>query len=88
MRQMHYVYLLRSINSPQQRYVGYTADLKARLASHNRGESQHTSKFMPWELETFIAFHDEVSARSFEAYLKKGSGQAFANKRLWTRNAT
>lgn len=80
---MYYVYLIRSLSDPGQRYVGMTADLKRRMAEHNSGKSPHTSKFRPWELATYIAFSDRKQAESFEAYLKSGSGHAFANKRLW-----
>jgi hypothetical protein len=38
---------------------------------------------MPWELNSYHAFVDESKAREFEYYLKTGSGQAFAKKRLW-----
>lgn len=61
---MFYVYLIQSEKFPNQRYVGYSTDLKQRLADHNAGYSKHTAK-------------------NFEMYLKSGSGQAFANKRLW-----
>jgi len=45
---VHYVYILRSIAHPKQIYIGYTHDLKTRLAQHNAGKSAHTSKFAPW----------------------------------------
>ena len=34
---MWYVYILRSINNPEQEYFGATADLKRRLSDHNAG---------------------------------------------------
>ena len=80
---MFYVYLLISLTDPSQRYVGFTADLKARLKSHNEGASIHTRKYKPWKLVGYSAFDNERRAREFEAYLKSGSGRAFANKRLW-----
>jgi predicted GIY-YIG superfamily endonuclease len=80
---MYYVYLIESVNYPEQRYVGFCADLKSRLASHNSGESVHTSKYMPWKLVAYLAFSDKRKAQEFEHYLKTGSGKAFANKRLW-----
>jgi putative endonuclease len=80
---MHYVYLLQSETHAAQRYVGLTSDLKKRLATHNAGKSPHTSKFVPWVLVTYLAFSDEQKARTFERYLKSGSGHAFASKRLW-----
>jgi putative endonuclease len=85
---MFYVYMLRSMQHPKQRYVGYTSDLKARLASHNRAENSHTAKYAPWNLEAYVAFSDEAQAKDFETYLKTGSGQAFANKRFWRNPPT
>ena len=80
---MHYVYLLQSERSSDQRYVGATSDLKRRLAEHNAGKSPHTSKYRPWKLVTYTAFLDADKAIAFEKYLKSGSGHAFAKKRLW-----
>ena len=41
-RSMKYVYLLESINYPDQTYSGLTDDLKARFEIHNT--APHTSK--------------------------------------------
>lgn len=79
---MIYVYILQSIFSPENFYVGLTKDLRRRFAEHNRGDSIHTSKYMPWKLKTYIAFSDEQSAYEFERYLKTSSGRAFMIKRL------
>ena len=81
---MFYVYLLRSIDHPDQTYIGYSADLKTRLADHNAGRSPHTAKFKPWALVSYHAFADGLTARAFERYLKTGSGHAFAKKRFWS----
>lgn len=80
---MHYVYLIRSIPNPDQTYIGLTDDLEIRLNKHNEGGSPHTSKYKPWELVTYLAFSSQEQAAEFEAYLKSGSGRAFAKKRLW-----
>ena len=80
---MFYVYLLRSLSHPTQRYVGFSTDLKRRVARHNSGASIHTAKYRPWNLVAYFAFKDEQKARAFEFYLKSGSGKAFANKRFW-----
>jgi predicted GIY-YIG superfamily endonuclease len=80
---MIYVYLLESEAAPAKRYIGLTGDLRARLAEHNAGKSPHTAKFMPWRLVTYMAFSDRAKAFAFEAYLKSGSGHAFARRRLW-----
>jgi putative endonuclease len=81
---MHYVYMLRSEFAPEQTYIGYSTDLKARLLTHNAGGSLHTRKFPPWRLVTYFAFSDKQRALAFERYLKSHSGQAFAAKRLWS----
>ncbi len=80
---MYYVYLIRSALDSKQIYIGYTEDLKKRMAAHNRGESRHTAKYKPWELVGYHAFSDKNKAREFEYYLKTGSGQAVAKKRFW-----
>jgi predicted GIY-YIG superfamily endonuclease len=79
---MWYVYIIRSLNHPDQVYTGATADLKSRIKDHNSGKSRHTSKFLPWELCWYCAFPDKFKALEFETYLKSHSGRAFANKRL------
>jgi len=81
---LYYVYLLESLDDPTKRYVGVTADLKARLREHDAGKSTHTSKHRPWRLVTYLAFSSRGQAESFERYLKSGSGHAFARKRLWS----
>jgi predicted GIY-YIG superfamily endonuclease len=40
---MWYVYIIRSIEFPDQEYTGATADLKRRIADHNAGKSIHTA---------------------------------------------
>jgi len=79
---MKYVYILRSIAHPSERYFGITSDLPKRLFDHNNGKCKHTSKFMPWRVETYLGFSDEAKAVAFERYLKSGSGNAFSKKRL------
>jgi predicted GIY-YIG superfamily endonuclease len=86
---MWYVYIIRSINFPEQEYTGASADLKQRIADHNVGKSAHTAKFLPWELLWYGAFPDKYTALEFEKYLKSHSGRAFAKKRLFnTLSAT
>ncbi len=77
---MHHVYIVRSIEHPQRRYIGVTSDIDNRLAQHNQGRSPHTARFRPWQLETLVSFADASRASSFERYLKTGSGFAFAKK--------
>ena len=77
---MKYVYLLRSVNHPDQRYFGITSDLHQRIADHNAGRTPHTAKFRPWRIETYVAFSDEHRAQEFEKYLKSGSGREFSRR--------
>lgn len=79
---MWYVYILHSTASPEQEYVGATANLKQRVADHNAGKSAHTAKFIPWKLVWYCAFSDKYKALAFEKYLKSHSGRAFAKKRF------
>ena len=74
------VYIIRSLNHPDQRYIGLTNDLEARLAKHNSGGSPHPSKYRPWQIETAIAFREKDKAAAFERYLKTGSGFTFATR--------
>ncbi|MFN7612174.1 MAG: GIY-YIG nuclease family protein [Pseudomonadota bacterium] len=77
---MKYVYMLQSEPQPDRYYTGCTTDLKRRYEEHNRGESTHTKKFVPWILVGYLAFSDHDKADKFETYLKTASGRAFAKK--------
>ena len=76
----YYVYILKSIDYPDQKYVGCTVNLKLRLQKHNQGGSPHTSKYKPWQFTTAVSFTDKHKAYAFEKYLKSHSGRAFAKK--------
>jgi predicted GIY-YIG superfamily endonuclease len=75
-----YVYLLRSLSSPEQVYIGLTENLKRRFSEHNAGKSFHTDKYRPWKISFAMWFEDEGKAARFERYLKSGSGCAFRAK--------
>jgi putative endonuclease len=78
--QFWYVYMLRSVSHPERFYVGFTEDLAVRRLYHNSGKVAHTSKFMPWQIQTTVAFRSKDRAVAFERYLKSHSGRAFAEK--------
>ena len=80
---MFFVYFLRSLNSSDKTYVGFSTDITQRLKIHNAGGSIHTQKYKPWIMVSYLAFDCEEKARDFEIYIKKGSGYAFAKKRIW-----
>jgi putative endonuclease len=75
-----YVYRLVSLAHSEQCYTGFTDNLEARLSAHNAGECTHTSKYLPWQIDTAIAFRSRNKALAFEKYLKTGSGRAFAKR--------
>ena len=79
---MPYVYLLRSVSSPAQIYVGCTERLGARLTKHDAGEVPHTRKFRPWVLQWYCWFPTKEKVFELERYLKSGSGWAFSRKRF------
>lgn len=74
------VYVIRSRKDATRHYVGRTADLPSRLASHNAGESLQTRNFAPWGLVVSVQFASEALASRFERFLKSGSGQVFAKQ--------
>jgi len=79
---MYYVYLIKSISFPEISYVGFTTNLRQRIAQHNSGGSIYTAKYKPWELIVYHAFASETKAKAFEKYLKSHSGRAFIVKRF------
>ena len=75
-----FVYIIRSTNHPQRRYVGVTSDLQSRLNAHNAGENRSTAPWTPSTLDVSIEFRTERTALRFEKYLKSGAGHAFASR--------
>ena len=80
---MRVVYMLQSIRQPDERYIGCTSALRRRLAEHDAGSSPSTRRHRPWRLMVVVALRDERRAYAFEAYLKSGSGKAFAQRHFW-----
>ena len=79
---MYYVYILQSEKEAGRRYVGFSADLRSRVADHNSGKNVSTRNGKPWSLLFYAAFERKMDALAFEEYLKTASGKAFARKRL------
>ena len=80
----HFVYILRCQKS-RRLYTGYSTDPHRRLEEHKAGASFATKPYGPWELVFYAGFETEALAKSFERYLKAGSGKAFAYKRSVNR---
>jgi putative endonuclease len=77
-----YVYVLQSATDRNRFYTGLAADLRERIAAHNRGQVRYTSQWKPWILKTYVGFRDRTRAADFERYLKSASGRAFVKRRL------
>jgi predicted GIY-YIG superfamily endonuclease len=78
--QRRFVYVLRSITDPDRHYVGRTADIAGRLASHNAGESPQTARHRPWQIVVLVQFVSEQRAADFEKFLKSATGRVFARQ--------
>jgi predicted GIY-YIG superfamily endonuclease len=77
---MFYVYHLRSQSFPDKTYIGFSTDLKQRLADHNAGKSIYTKDFKPWTLIGFLGFDSEIKALRFEQHLKTNAGRIFLRR--------
>ena len=78
---MHYVYVLRSL-SDEGLYIGYSTNLRRRLAEHNEGASFATSHRGPWKLIYDEAYLEQIDAQGREKYLKSGGGRRFLRTQL------
>jgi predicted GIY-YIG superfamily endonuclease len=74
------VYIIRSVRDPERQYIGRTADVASRLASHNAGESPRTARQAPWQIVVLMQFVEERRALDFEKFLKSSSGRAFVKQ--------
>ncbi|MEX0320528.1 MAG: GIY-YIG nuclease family protein [Puniceicoccaceae bacterium] len=79
----YYVYRLQSIHHHSFGYTGVTSNLHRRIQQHNRRKNPSTAAYAPFDICFAAAFPSKQRALAFEAYLKSGSGHAFAKKRLW-----
>lgn len=80
---MYAVYVIQHGVS-KEIYIGYTTDLKTRLAQHNaRGRKFTTREFGKWEYAYVELYRSEKDARIREQKLKRhGSGKRELLKRL------
>ncbi|MDC3087708.1 GIY-YIG nuclease family protein [Candidatus Pelagibacter sp.] len=68
----YYVYLIISKGSKKNKsYVGYTKDLKKRIALHNSNKGAKSTKGYYWEILYKKDFKTKSEAMSFEYRLKK-----------------
>jgi putative endonuclease len=69
----YYVYVLRS-QTKDFTYIGYSEDLRRRLARHNAGFVQSTKSFKPYDLIFYEAYSTMSDAKRREMYLKTNKG--------------
>ncbi|MGH8092188.1 MAG: GIY-YIG nuclease family protein [Chthoniobacterales bacterium] len=80
-RRYRYVYVLRS-RKDQNFYVGFTKDLPARLAAHNKGAIDSTKTRIPFELVYWEGCLNQADATGREKYLKSAWGKRYIKNRL------
>jgi len=71
-----YTYVLKSVID-EKLYVGWTNDLKSRLAEHNKGNVPATKSRGPLELVYYEAGLSKEKAIAREKYFKTGFGRRF-----------
>jgi len=76
---MHYVYVLFS-ESDHGLYIGYSANLRRRLAEHQLGLSAATKNRRPWLLIYYEAYVEADDALGRERFLKSGAGRMYLKK--------
>jgi len=66
----YYVYIIQSLKDDTF-YKGFTENPTNRLAQHNAGEMNYTSKKIPWKLISLLFFETKKEALIAEKKLKK-----------------
>ena len=78
---MYYTYVLKSVRD-NKLYIGWSDNLKTRLAKHNDGQVPATTSRRPLELIYYEACLSKNKAIAREKYLKTGYGRNFLKNRL------
>ncbi len=76
---MDYVYVLHS-ESDGGLYIGYSSNLRRKLAEHKAHLAPATASRGPWSLIYYEAYVEESDARGREEFLKSGAGRRFLRK--------
>jgi putative endonuclease len=77
---MFYTYVLKS-KIDNKLYVGWTLDLKKRIAKHEKGLVEATKNRVPLSLVYYEACLNKESAIKREKQLKSGFGRAYLKRR-------
>ena len=73
---MYFVYLLYSEKCDRY-YIGYSADVTARLKRHNAGMVTATRNCRPYQIKATKSFDTEIEARKEELRLKKQKSRKY-----------
>ncbi len=66
---MYCIYVLQA-EKDEKFYLGYSADLKKRVKSHNSGQSKST-RYSRWRLVYYEAYQSKIYAKRRESSLKR-----------------
>ncbi|HEY4487475.1 MAG TPA: GIY-YIG nuclease family protein [Candidatus Paceibacterota bacterium] len=78
---MHSVYVLGSLKDGDL-YIGYSRDIKSRLAAHNDGKVPATKSRKPLVLVYCELHRSQKDAMQREMYLKSGWGRKYLEKTI------
>ena len=82
---MFYVYVLYS-ETLDEFYLGYSSDLRKRVAQHQAGMNRSTRKAQDWCLSYYEAYLTKGAAIKRETLLKR-SGKAYMNLKARIRES-
>ena len=85
---IYYVYMLKSKSVKPVTYVGYTNNLKKRIALHNTGKGAKFTKGRKWVLVYKEIFKTKNEAISREYYIKKNRALRNKSKNEYIRIAS
>ena len=78
---MYYTYVLKSVIDDKL-YIGWTNDLKQRIAKHSNGYVKVTASRRPLKLVYYEACTSKEKAIAREKYFKTGFGRRFLKLRI------
>jgi len=67
----YFVYMLKSVEKKPVTYVGYTVDLKNRIALHNNGKGAKFTRGRKWKLIYKEKYSSKNKAILREYYIKR-----------------
>ena len=79
---MYLVYILKSVKF-RKTYTGITDNLQRRLDQHNNGNSEYSSRYLPWEILYKETVLDRNAARMRERYFKSAAGRRWIKRNLF-----